>query len=425
MNDTPKTDAETPAIDLRALAQSLARYRQPNHGRSVFELLINNRSSHSALAVDVVVAPPRLRALSAAVRSCRSLSCPSVYDPARLRPWLILSPSTVERLGRPRDRRDYADASMTSGGAPTASIMQRPATSISAVSVTSIRLPCANIWRCHAGAGSATACTAIRLSCSASVQVILPPAAPASLWPDAGRLGALDQHHGDQWRNRAYRRRHDVVDRRWAVPACASADYRRRRSGRGVAVLCPAPVRAYGVVANPTWSFPTAALYGSSHYDLPAVLRWFTANIGVHHIHHLCSRIPVTGCRLLFATTPIWRMSAGSLWVRVLHACASCSGMKRHTDLLRSRVASALRRRHAIAKSALAFPRYPRSRVALQRPCLSSNSRLLSTFGRTIGPFRLRECQAHVQTLQTSTVQVRATARLSSECTYISERILP
>ncbi len=43
---------------------------------------------------------------------------------------------------------------------------------------------------------------------------------------------------------------------------------------------------------NCNWSFPTAALYGSSHYDLPAVLRWFTANIGVHHIHHLCSRIP-------------------------------------------------------------------------------------------------------------------------------------
>ena len=40
------------------------------------------------------------------------------------------------------------------------------------------------------------------------------------------------------------------------------------------------------------WSLPTAALYGSSHYDLPAVLRWFTANIGVHHVHHLCSRIP-------------------------------------------------------------------------------------------------------------------------------------
>jgi len=40
------------------------------------------------------------------------------------------------------------------------------------------------------------------------------------------------------------------------------------------------------------WNMQEAALHGSSHYDLPPVLRWFTANIGMHHIHHLCSRIP-------------------------------------------------------------------------------------------------------------------------------------
>jgi acyl-lipid omega-6 desaturase (Delta-12 desaturase) len=40
------------------------------------------------------------------------------------------------------------------------------------------------------------------------------------------------------------------------------------------------------------WNLHEAALYGSSHYDLPVLLRWFTANIGVHHVHHLCSRIP-------------------------------------------------------------------------------------------------------------------------------------
>lgn len=43
---------------------------------------------------------------------------------------------------------------------------------------------------------------------------------------------------------------------------------------------------------NDAWMLHEAALHGSSHYDLPAVLRWFTANIGVHHVHHLCSRIP-------------------------------------------------------------------------------------------------------------------------------------
>jgi omega-6 fatty acid desaturase (delta-12 desaturase) len=41
-----------------------------------------------------------------------------------------------------------------------------------------------------------------------------------------------------------------------------------------------------------TWTMPEAALHGSSHYDLPLIMRWFTANIGVHHVHHLCSRIP-------------------------------------------------------------------------------------------------------------------------------------
>jgi len=41
-----------------------------------------------------------------------------------------------------------------------------------------------------------------------------------------------------------------------------------------------------------SWDLHEAGLHGSSHYDLPIVLRWFTANIGIHHVHHLCSRIP-------------------------------------------------------------------------------------------------------------------------------------
>ena len=40
------------------------------------------------------------------------------------------------------------------------------------------------------------------------------------------------------------------------------------------------------------WSPRYAATHGSSFYDLPLVLRWFTANIGYHHIHHLAPRIP-------------------------------------------------------------------------------------------------------------------------------------
>ncbi|HYS44933.1 MAG TPA: fatty acid desaturase [Rhizomicrobium sp.] len=40
------------------------------------------------------------------------------------------------------------------------------------------------------------------------------------------------------------------------------------------------------------WSHRDAALLGSSYYDLPGLLRWISGNIGIHHIHHLNSRIP-------------------------------------------------------------------------------------------------------------------------------------
>lgn len=40
------------------------------------------------------------------------------------------------------------------------------------------------------------------------------------------------------------------------------------------------------------WQLHDAALHGSSHYVLPPLLQWLTANIGVHHVHHLYSRIP-------------------------------------------------------------------------------------------------------------------------------------
>lgn len=40
------------------------------------------------------------------------------------------------------------------------------------------------------------------------------------------------------------------------------------------------------------WNLHEAALHGSSHYVMPKVLQWMTANIGVHHVHHLYSRVP-------------------------------------------------------------------------------------------------------------------------------------
>ena len=43
---------------------------------------------------------------------------------------------------------------------------------------------------------------------------------------------------------------------------------------------------------NERWSYDQAALEGSSYLRLPRILRFFTGNIGLHHVHHLSARIP-------------------------------------------------------------------------------------------------------------------------------------
>jgi acyl-lipid omega-6 desaturase (Delta-12 desaturase) len=40
------------------------------------------------------------------------------------------------------------------------------------------------------------------------------------------------------------------------------------------------------------WDYATAAVTGSSHLQLPAILHWFTGHIGLHHVHHLGPKIP-------------------------------------------------------------------------------------------------------------------------------------
>ncbi len=52
------------------------------------------------------------------------------------------------------------------------------------------------------------------------------------------------------------------------------------------------------------WNPHEAALQGSSHYDLPHVLRWMTGNIGIHHVHHLSSRIPFYRLRQVLRDHP-------------------------------------------------------------------------------------------------------------------------
>lgn len=40
------------------------------------------------------------------------------------------------------------------------------------------------------------------------------------------------------------------------------------------------------------WEYLFSSIKGSTYYKLPKVFQWLTGNIGLHHIHHLSSKIP-------------------------------------------------------------------------------------------------------------------------------------
>jgi omega-6 fatty acid desaturase (delta-12 desaturase) len=76
---------------------------------------------------------------------------------------------------------------------------------------------------------------------------------------------------------------------------------------------------AYWVPAS-EWDPQRAAIDGSSFYDLPPVLRWFTANIGYHHVHHLAPRIPNYHLRAAHEAVPMPGVKRLTLWQSL--ACA-------------------------------------------------------------------------------------------------------
>ena len=88
-----------------------------------------------------------------------------------------------------------------------------------------------------------------------------------------------------------------------------------------------------------SWSPLRAAIEGSSFYDLPAVLRWFTANIGYHHIHHLSPRIP-------------------NYRLRAAHECVQPTGVRR-LSLMQSMTCARMKLWEEGAGCMVGFPRGP------------------------------------------------------------------
>ncbi len=82
------------------------------------------------------------------------------------------------------------------------------------------------------------------------------------------------------------------------------------------------------------WSAHRAAVEGSSFYDLPRVLHWFTANIGYHHIHHLQPGIPNYHLRAAHESSPLLRQA-----VRLtMRESLKCARMKLWDDDLQCMV---------------------------------------------------------------------------------------
>ena len=55
------------------------------------------------------------------------------------------------------------------------------------------------------------------------------------------------------------------------------------------------------------WDPLLAAMKGSSFYKLPEILRWFSGNIGYHHIHHLSPGIPNYHLKTCCEAVPVLR----------------------------------------------------------------------------------------------------------------------
>jgi omega-6 fatty acid desaturase (delta-12 desaturase) len=53
------------------------------------------------------------------------------------------------------------------------------------------------------------------------------------------------------------------------------------------------------------WNYFASGLEGASHLVMPKLLQWCTANIGLHHIHHVSARIPNYHLQRCFDENPI------------------------------------------------------------------------------------------------------------------------
>ncbi len=70
------------------------------------------------------------------------------------------------------------------------------------------------------------------------------------------------------------------------------------------------------------WDYVYAALHSSSYMKMNGLMRWFTGNIGYHHIHHINSSIPFYNLPIVYREMPEFQNpGTTSLRIRDIYGC--------------------------------------------------------------------------------------------------------
>ena len=79
------------------------------------------------------------------------------------------------------------------------------------------------------------------------------------------------------------------------------------------------------ILAEDDWTYHRAAMESSSYMKLNRLMRWFTGNIGYHHIHHLNVRIPFYRLpEAMDAIPELQSPATTTLSLRDIRACFRC-----------------------------------------------------------------------------------------------------
>jgi omega-6 fatty acid desaturase (delta-12 desaturase) len=79
---------------------------------------------------------------------------------------------------------------------------------------------------------------------------------------------------------------------------------------------------AMKLTSRTEWTFAAAAMQASSMFDMSPLMRWFTGDIGYHHVHHLNHRIPFYRLREAMQAIPELQQPGRTSWhIRDIRAC--------------------------------------------------------------------------------------------------------